>query len=49
MENIKTNLLNDLNEYFYNNQYKYSYYRDCDCNIEFDFLGNKYKYYVFYV
>lgn len=40
----------ELNEYFFNNQYRFDYYRCCDKEYDYDFeTGEKVYYHIFYL
>lgn len=42
-------LIHELNKYFYENQYKYTYYRCCDLEWDYDMItGEREYYYIFY-
>ena len=46
----KIQVVKDLHEYFFHHQYaeKYSHFRDCDKEFDYDENGEKHYYYVFY-
>ena len=41
-------VMHQLNQYFYENQYEYDYFRECDLTEEYDYDGNVYLHYSFY-
>jgi len=47
-QGYKKKIIKDLKDFFYNNQYKYDYYRPCDKDYEHDEHGDNEYYYIFY-